>query len=150
MKGEWRPLVPEDLVGQDIVTHQSGVTIRVFVSPFDVPEGVRGYYDDSAHVFRIEFKYPFDEELVPQAKAPDNLRLFVGKNSGRLKQIEVDVDALGAEVLLVHVVPNLVDQAIEELSKSPPARVRHANYDLTRKVISNHRRELFDDLALAR
>ena len=41
-----------------------GVTVQVFMSPFDIPRAVRGRFDQSISRFAIEFEYIDSEPTV--------------------------------------------------------------------------------------
>ena len=78
------------------------------------------------------------------------IALHVGKNSGRLYKIDVDVDELKADAvaLNVHVkVPKRVLDAIRKLAKSKPQK--QGNYELAEKVIRSHEEELLKSLVSA-
>src|SRR5437870_9940540 len=85
-------------------THENirGVDITVVMSTYDVPEAVRGNYDESLKRFVIEFRYIGDEPYTCREQA-DNIALRIGKNSGRLYGIEVNVDAIRATAVSLRV-----------------------------------------------
>lgn len=142
---EWVELDADDLNPPRTETFQ-GVQINVFLSPYDVPEGVRGYSEKSGW-FVIEFKYIAEEPLRRERPEP-HLVLRVGKNSGRLYKIEVDVGALGAQAVALNVcVPELVSTAIDSLKRD--RHRRGENYDLAKKVISDRKEQVFKELAPA-
>lgn len=120
-----------------------GIQINLFVSPYDVPTAVRGRYDESLKKFLIEFKYIADEPLRKETHG--HLALRVGKRSGRLYAIEVDVYSLNADsVSLRLVVPKLINDAIESLAGTRENRA--SNYDIARQVISGRGEQLFERL----
>ena len=122
-----------------------GVKIDVYLSPYDVPEAVRGFYDESVARFVIEFKYLGEEST--RLKRHKHLELRVGKNSGRLYRIDVDVESLKAEAVSLNMhIPELVSEAIDSLAPAAPDRGRD-NYDLAKQVISERKEDLFRELA---
>ena len=72
-----------------------GVNITVRMSPYDVPEAVRGYYDEELERFVIEFRYIGDEPFRQKQKG-EHITLRIGRHSGRLYGVEVNVDAMKA------------------------------------------------------
>ncbi len=98
-----------------------GVNITVRMSPYDVPEAVRGYYDEDQERFVIEFRY-IGEEPFRRKQKGKHITLRVGRHSGRLYGIEVDVKAMKAQsVDLILEVSDAVLQAIDDsLAHVPP------------------------------
>ncbi len=127
------------------------VKIRLFLSPFDIPEAVRGYRDAKSGKFRIEFKYVSEEEeRVLEQPGNEYISLFVGKNSGRLLRIDVDVNSLKtSSVQLEMAALEKVEDAIDELNRLVPDVRKHGNYDLAKKVIASNKDELFEELVPA-
>jgi len=142
----WRQLSAEKLNKGEERTEQ-GVVIHVFLSPYDVPEGVRGEYDEKSKVFRIEFKYLTDEESTEISEEGKSISLVVGRNSKRLLGISVDVHSLKADSIQLKLeVLQLVEKAIAELEDTGKPKQRKANYRLARRVIDEHRDELLAPL----
>jgi SMC interacting uncharacterized protein involved in chromosome segregation len=134
-------------------TKTDGVEIHVFMSPYDVPEAVRGRFDPSSRRFVIEFKY-LDEEKATDEPHGEYIVLRVGKNSKRLLGLQINVEALKERQVGVRVfVPNLVAsirKAIGELSKTrhlQPSRLR--NYEVAEEVIADRSEQLFKELVEA-
>lgn len=74
-------------VGAELRQLREGVTLTV--SPYDVPEALRGSFDADKHRYVIEFKY-VDDEPYDVADVPGPARLSVGKRSGRIDEIEIE------------------------------------------------------------
>lgn len=138
--GEWIRVDPDEF---DLRRKRrfNNVEINVLVSPYDVPERVRGAFDNSLNRFVIEFQYMGDEPW--RCEAPDpHMTLRVGRNSNRLYGIEVDVHGLRAKSVTLNLsVPDLVNNALE--SQSRRSDVPRENYDLARQLISRRGAELF-------
>jgi hypothetical protein len=127
-----------------------GVEVEVFLSPYDVPDAVRGDFDDEVRRFVIEFKYPTGGETLVSSDDDRHVRLFTGRHSGRVYRIEVDVEALEAKAvgLRVHG-PKLieeVDEAIDRAVRKPDHKVRPVNYAIVRDIIAERSGELFESL----
>jgi hypothetical protein len=80
------------------VTDAKGAHIRLLVSPYDVPRAARGHYDPEHKRFRIELLYMTPGEPTEE-RDEGPLRLAVGKRSGRIYGIDVDVDALQVDAV---------------------------------------------------
>lgn len=72
------------------------LVIEMDVSPYDVPHQVRGTFDDKQRKFVIEFRY-IDDEEVRQMKLEEHVNALVGKKSGRVYALTVDVEAIGVD-----------------------------------------------------
>lgn len=109
-------------------TEIRGVTVSVGLSPYDIPDAVRGGYDSSIEAFLIEFRYIGTEPWV-RKKAQDHLHLRVGKHTKRLYGIEIDTAAVGAQrvELVLH-------QELDRLQSESKDTARQ-NYALAKEII---------------
>jgi len=71
-----------------------GVTVKVFLSPFDVPEAFRAYRDAATGRFVIEFRYVGGDEPTASFEK-DNVTVVIGSNSRRLLKLLLDAAKLG-------------------------------------------------------
>ena len=117
-----------------------GVEFHVFLSPYDLPEAVRGAFDRATNRFVIEFRYVTDEPTATVA-ADKHVTLFIGKNSKRLRRIAVDVKGMGAREVALR-----IDQAIDALPRAITGRVPTTNFTVARDVIHRKRPELLASL----
>jgi len=142
----WLALSPEKLASEN-QQKLRGVQLNIFVSPYDVPDAVRGYYDPGLSRFVVEFRYMTEERWSP--KAQDRfVTLRIGRESKRLLGIEIDLSGLSAQTVSLRLpVPQLVEEAIERLTKEPHTPSREDNYRIAKDVITSRRKELFDSLA---
>jgi hypothetical protein len=117
------------------------------VQDLDVPEAVRGSYDEKRKRFVIQFKYIGDEGT--ERKPFDRyVSLVVGKHSQRLYAIEIDVDALRANKVQIKVaVENEVEQAFDGLVKKPLTERRLDNYQLAREAFTSISPQLLTAIA---
>ncbi|MDZ4406180.1 hypothetical protein [Prosthecobacter sp.] len=76
------------------------VKLEVSLSPYDIPQAYRGYYCTDRRRFVVEFKY-ITEEPTFEKRMEDHLVAVLGKKSGRLYALVIDVDGLGAETVKV-------------------------------------------------
>jgi hypothetical protein len=131
----------------------NGVLVQVSVSPYDVPIAVRGYPDSDPGWFVIEFKYATEEELRPAEGAP-HIVLLLGKNSGRIYKIRINRKALAVEKvgleLKVEKLQQEVSRAIDQALQTGATNRLSNTYDLTKKVILNNRKDLFQEFGFPR
>jgi arginyl-tRNA synthetase len=143
----WIPLDPAELIRSHRETIR-GVQVTVLTSPYDIPEAVRGSYDEPRGCFKIEFKYMAGDEPRVEELVTGHVRLVMGRFSRRLYQIEIDVDKLKAEAVDVRVyAKRQVKKAIDQLTRGSKADESAGNYALTQRVISQHQPKLFEPLA---
>ena len=146
----WIELEPSDLAPQRKTSHNA-VEVVVGLSPFDLPDCVRSFYDQSCDRFVIEFRYLNDEPLVPE-RADDYVTFFFGRNSDRLYKIEVDVKSLGAEqVDLKVLVPDEIADAFRKLERSKRfrdtlKRRRFRNHKIAAQVLEDRKAELLSEI----
>ena len=114
-----------------------GVHIRVFVSPYNIPEAVRGYGISEPKRFRVEFRYPEqDRSYIPVKHGP--LELHVGKSSGRLCKIDVDVAALNVDTVSLELLQAAVASQLEALKQKQEfesQKARRDNLDAVRAAL---------------
>ncbi|HLN32487.1 MAG TPA: hypothetical protein VK395_32465 [Gemmataceae bacterium] len=128
-----------------------GAEVQVYLSPYDIPQAVAGGYDDELHRFVIEFKYVGGRESLASIERDDQVTLKIGRYSGRLYRVEIDVKAIRAKVLglSIHTPAELmaqVDKAIGELDRQPELTPRAGNYRIAKRVLAEKGGELFTGL----
>lgn len=139
---EWILLDPKSLNTQVKPANKSGVSVSVYLSPYDIPEAVRGYFDgDDSKCFVIEFKYMGGEEPMEAANNQQDITLMLGKKSGRLYRIILKPKEFPDGAVNLRL--GLVEQAIGNLAKRPPRKPRVGNYKLAREVLSAKGAALF-------
>src|SRR2546423_970944 len=122
-----------------------GATVRLLMSPYEVPEAARGWLDRSKDRFVLEFKYLTEEPTEKKAGDDPSVQLILGKNSGRLYRCEVAMDTLLKGKFEVHVpdrtamaeMPSVVEKEIDRLAARPNAQ---QSYRLVSKA--GHAREV--------
>lgn len=150
---EWLRL--GDLPGQPELAMEPDIVLGVVLSPYDVPDAVRGLRTDERR-FRIEFRYIDGEEQGKQVKVGPHVTATEGKYSGRLLAMEVDVEAIGANSVGVSIatgvaedrVKSTLDSAWDEVTKGfgrllPERRAIAA----TRRAVATRENELLVQLA---
>ncbi len=91
----WLPVQEREFDKSNSKTHD-GITIQVSLSPYDIPEAVRGFREANTPWFVIEFRYISSEPTRTQ-ELDQNLALILGRHSGRLFAIRMNVEALKAQ-----------------------------------------------------
>jgi hypothetical protein len=149
---EWIELDPSQYGSMEETERDDSVEITVGLSPYDLPDGVRGYYDNDVKRFVIEFRYLSNDEPLVPSESKEHVTLFLGKNSDRLCRIEVDIDRLKASVVdLKVVIPHEISEAIKGLSRSEKARQRilknrFKNHRIAAKVLQNRKYDLLSSI----
>jgi hypothetical protein len=133
---EWIEVDQKDL---DLATakqeSEGGVYIRLFVSPHDVPDAFRGYWDEDKQRFIIEFRY-LDAEPWRLEPGEGAVRLRLGKHSRRISGIEVDTERLEADAVLVQV-SSMAQSAHDSLASRPSRPPSpNENYRLAKDLVA--------------
>ena len=121
----------------------------VLISPYDIPNGVRGGYDDDLERFVVEFRYMVNEEYR-SLDADSVTRIRLGKYSSRIIGVEVDVDQLGFAVAVEDrnaAAYAAIDHAMQNVEKIEDARARRReNYAVTQKILKDKQAEIFGNI----
>lgn len=127
MSREWIVLDPTEL-DQPYETILDGVPVIMSASPNEIPEGIRGYFDERLKRFVIELRY-IGEEPWHRVPYPDHHVSFrLGRNSQRLYGIEIDMNAARERWV------SLVIQAIEKQKKTLRKTWRR-NYEIASDLL---------------
>jgi|GEM_PF-6764031 len=113
----------------------AGVDVTLAVSPYDVPDGIRAYYQDSLRRLVIEFRY-LGLEPYRRVRNADYVALRIGKNSERLYGVEVDVIGAGAQWV------SLTLRAIEKQVQTRKACGPNFNYDIAKRLLTEQGQKL--------
>lgn len=136
----------QDWIEVDIADHETarkaiirGVEVELFVSPYDVPDGVRGRFDATGKKFEIDFKYIGSESTTRNVEY-EHVVYKIGESSGRLYGLSIDVQTLGADGVGVSV--ELHDNSGQELAARIRDKVTGAiDYLIERHPIGNSRED---------
>lgn len=142
---EWIRLEPVE-INKSERSNLGQIEIAVGLSPYDVPDGVRGYYSPTIKRFIIDFKYLNSptEQLTPHVPHDDDeVSLITGKRSGRLYSIVIDVEKIKAKRvgLRFEIVPE-IDDALASLEQEPWFKTKARHYQLAREVVRRRKDEL--------
>lgn len=132
------------------------VIIEMNVSPYDVPQHVRGGIDERHHRFVIEFRY-IDDEDTREVKVDKHVQALIGRKSGRVYSLLVDVDERGKDPTLLTIgqpeeVRKDASQALGSIykvvsSKQSSTRSREKNYSVAEKVLGDYWSSIMRPLA---
>ena len=120
------------------------VEVNVFISPFEIPRGVRGFYDQARKRFVIEFKYITHEPREVSEGGPPEVQTVLGRKTGRILGFEIDVDRLQATSVSLRL--GAIDQALEAVRKRSSLQ-RQENSRIASKVLHDRSEELFSAMA---
>ena len=148
--GRWISVKPDNYVASD-----DAIDIRILTSPYDIPDGVRGGYDDDLHRFVVEFRYMLDEQYHI-FDVGDGVRIRLGKHSSRIVGVELDVDQPSAYAAIKKAIQN-VEETLNVRTgqidrRSRPKRVhsggRHKrqNYVVAQRVLEDKQDDIFGNL----
>lgn len=152
---EWLRL--RNIPSSSQVPPSPGVLFDVVVSPYDVPEAVRGFKTPSGR-FRIEFRY-IDGPEPAGAPMPldDHVSVFEGRHTRRLLALEVNLQALGAKSVGVSIstaspheqLKSELQRALEQLVKQHSSPTDRKALESTREALKSRESELLNQLAPA-
>ena len=126
-----------------------GVDITLIISPYDIPEAIRGEYNKDLKKFIIEFRY-MNEEPWLNHRYNESIVLRIGRHSMRLYGIEVDLNALpDARINLRMNVAKAVADAMDGLAHHPGIARRRRNYEIAKDAIYEKQGQIFESLAPA-
>jgi len=127
----------------DELRRVAGVEIAIGLSPYDIPSDVRGFYDKELRRFVIEFRYALGEdEEREELPHSDHVTLFVGKESGCLYEIHLDVDEIGTTSVGLRMRLPEVNSALLRLADTFPNGVRKRHYKVMGEVVEEASQEL--------
>ena len=122
---------------RDYVEVGDALEVGVLISPYDIPDGIRGRYDGQSNRFVVEFRYMVDEKYR-RVFSGDGVWIRLGKYSGRVVGVEVDRRPDPYTV---------IGQAIQNVQSIADARAqRLLNYLVARKVLEDKRDDILGDI----
>jgi len=119
--------------------------IQIILSPFDVPEALRGFYDTKASRCIVEFRYgdiDGDGESLIAQRPDDRITIKIGAHSRRIYRIEVkgDPDAC----VSVSTSDNDLDEVLMRMSENVKSWRESANYSVAKDLFKSRQKELFE------
>ncbi len=151
-EGRWLRIDPERYDElHEIGMFYRDLELNIVVSPNDIPDSVRGGYDEEHKKFVIEFKYMVREEYEVD-QVSEEVEVRIGQHSGRILGFEIDVDVLKARSIgrlnlaapATTAKPFRAVEAAIELVVSRSEATRMENYNVTRRVLQDRQEEVFE------
>lgn len=139
---EWVRL--ESMESKDERSKVNDISVIFRVSPYDVPEAIRGSRDPNTDRFRIEFRYLSDEP-TEEHRGRDGSLLYLGKHSGRLYGIELPAVPGGVARFEVRFE---IERFRKVLADAKPASKRPRNLELAEQAISAHMSDFMEAVAV--
>jgi len=145
---QWIKVDADKLSARHRVTEKrDGIEIQISISPYDIPERVRGLYDEKRETFVIEFSY-FSEEKWTSHSNHKHVVLRIGEESGRVHGIEIDLRGLSGKLEARARAPKIIRDAIRDLDHHQNnMKLQKRNLRVTEDVVSDKQDELFSELA---
>lgn len=142
--GRWIRVEPDSYV------KTKGAEVGVFISPYDIPAGVRGRYDEEIGRFVVEFRYMVNEKYRRLDRG-NGVCLRLGEHSSRIVGVEVDVDVSRSRASQVPIsvgtdtaASAAIGQAIQNVSNAKSAQARRwENYVVAQRVIEDKHDDIF-------
>lgn len=146
---EWLEINPTEFSKPEQVQIR-GAKVDVFLSPYDMPEAVRGSYDKDAKKFLIEFRYIGGDEPL-ETDVLENATISIGKRSKRIYKIELGKIELTKEkrVGLRLILPKKVDAVLENLEQDLGSPQRSGNYQVAKRIVEKRAERLLQDQVAA-
>lgn len=125
----WIPLKPESF-DESHKEKRKGIHIEVSLSPYDIPEGVLGFFREDKKQFVIKLKYISEEPTKEQRVSP-HMCALIGRNSGRLYGFLIDVGALDVDKVSIAILEELNPSKIEDITKD------NSRLELNKKLVQS-------------
>lgn len=126
------------------VGRESDQGISIELSPYDMPREVDATLDKEAGILHVTFIYVDKEEAVPKEILNSQLKMKVGKYSGKI---------LGFEIPILESNKKRVELQLDEAIDSALPTVRKfnqkANFQVVKSILDNKREPIFGSLAAA-
>jgi hypothetical protein len=145
---EWLEINPKEFSKPEQVQIR-GIKVDVFLSPFDMPEAVRGSYNKNTKKFLIEFRYIGGDEPL-ETDLLENTTVSIGKRSKRIYKIELEQIELENEkkVGLRLILPK-VDAALESLAHVQSSAPHSGNYQIAKTILKERAEKLLQQQVAA-
>ncbi|HEY2971008.1 MAG TPA: hypothetical protein VGJ48_00720 [Pyrinomonadaceae bacterium] len=113
---------------------EDGVRVIVSPSPYDVPGAIKAEFDRSKGQLRILFRY-IGTEPVKRQSGQAGVLFGMGKNSGRLYEIDVKIDEADMRELTANELTARISHEIDHVPKVSSYGERKENYRLAKQAL---------------
>jgi hypothetical protein len=124
---------------------EAGVSVSNSPSPYDVPEAARLNFDEPRKHLFIEFQY-IGSEPVKKIVEDSGISFRLGKNSGRLYGIEVELEKINNTEITVDGITGRIAQTIGGLAASCNQPARTNNYIMVQQAVTSEKASLFAEV----
>lgn len=132
---------------------KTGIQLNLYISPYDIPDAVRGYYDKKNRKFVIEFSY-IGKEKIKDKKLNDDISLGVGINSNRIYKIYIDINYLNdsknskPKTVKLNFIIDKLNSAIDNFSKSIESKYSKLdNYNVVKGLLEKKIDKIYEHSA---
>lgn len=147
----WLKLDQRSLNAPKVTSSSSGVRLEVSLSPFDVPEAVRGFAsNEEVGWFKIEFRYADSEDPV-RKEVSETMVIEEGKGSGRLQAILVNVKKLNVgqvELDLQFRVNRELNEGLKRYFSTKLSPLTLRRQGMARQILNENSRTLLSGLSV--
>ena len=134
----WININPARFFDLEEVDRVDGLDITIHCSPYEAPRQVAGCYDKEHNEYSILFAYMDDEEDTVE-KPVGHVRVFEGKQSGRICRIAVPVDKLPTDASAVVKMQITIQEALDERLPNLRDKIgRRLNQKAANKVLKDN------------
>ena len=123
-------------------THR-GMNLTIHVSPYDIPEAVRGNFDSERGVFVIQFRYLDMPAPTREPVLQGDVAFYLDKQGQRILSVEIPKSHLSKSEPQKLVLD--LTSAVIEMGRNRPEPKNSENYDFASEVISEKQQSLFRD-----
>jgi hypothetical protein len=118
-----------------------GLDAKVYLSPYDIPQAVRAFFDPKRKCKGVEFRYMDPDEPVSFVTVGKVGCLSVGKNSRRIFSVALpESDPRNQTyVAFAAALEDAINQFIQDEALNP---TRQENYEIARRVIEETKAKL--------
>jgi len=134
---DWIKIDPESFSSSERTKDSNGVEVIVGLSPFDIPEKIRGQYDCDLNRFVVEFSYLGESERRVPNVVDEHLTVSVGENSHRLYAVLIDTDSLGAQSVQL----SLITEAFDRIEGGSEERQKKI-FGIAKQIVETKGQEL--------
>ncbi len=115
-----------------------GVKAELYLSPYDIPQAVKGSVDEENCRFRIQFRYIGGEEPLEVRDSANSVYFKIGRRSRRLYEIDFPIDPAKEKIASLQLVLTELEDIFKKLSTSLGAEKqrRAGNYEVAKKILS--------------
>lgn len=144
---EWLEINPAEFSkSEQVVIH--GANVELFLSPYDLPEAVRGSYDGNEKKFSMEFRYiGGDEPLDTDVRGTTTIS--VGRRSKRLYKIELAVDLTKGKSVGLRLMLPTIDEVLDKLAQDFPDARRSGNYKVAKTILEKRGDKILENQVAA-